>query len=221
VFATSVNFPARIPELQQGVIGNPEEQLVGDCKHFIINGKNVYFPTTGIQPTTEQAIKLSRADILRGTPENNAVAEWYMRMFGWIPADDTPSNTSESEGRLQIGFKGENEPTAIITLESGDDKNPEHQEEKKHIAFWRAFRQIAADPVGRVLLYRILIEIRRQGGGSGTVEQQVIDSWEKKRLPIKDKSDFLLEHNSSRSIIINHYRLKPVVWKTLKKRLNA
>jgi hypothetical protein len=36
--------------------------------------------------------------------------------------------------------------------------------------FWNTFRQIAENPVGRVLLYRLLIEIRRQNNGNGAQE---------------------------------------------------
>ena len=54
-----------------------------------------------------------------------------------------------------MGFDNANMPAHIIQVNAvGVPVNFEQQ-------FWQNFRQIAADPVGRVLLYRLLIEIRR------------------------------------------------------------
>jgi hypothetical protein len=66
-------------------------------------------------------------------------------MFGWIR-------------------DGSRNPKSIITL---DNVNGAQQK-----VFWNMFREIASDPVGRILLYRLLIEnYRSNDGGEGCTEK--------------------------------------------------
>ena len=71
---------------------------------------------------------------------------------------------------IPMGFDNANNPIHIIQVNVvGAPANFEQD-------FWQAFRTIAADPVGRVLLYRLLIEIRRLDnvGRNGICEGRII-----------------------------------------------
>ncbi|MDR0740654.1 MAG: hypothetical protein LBF34_03010 [Puniceicoccales bacterium] len=62
----------------------------------------------------------------------------------------------------------------------------------ERMSFMRVFRTIAANPVGRVLLYRLLIEIRRQDvANNGCCEQGIVI-----------KLAILLRRNNAREICI-------------------
>lgn len=130
----------------------------------------IYFPVNGRQPTTLDAATWSCANI--DNRKDSPITEWYMRMFGWTK--------SSEEIPLQIGFAWSartsllQSPKEIITLSDSFKTKQEDIKPKK--SFWNIFRQIAANPVGRVLLYRLLIEIRRKNEHNiGCDESQSID----------------------------------------------
>lgn len=107
-----------------------------------------------------------------------------MRMFGWTDP------TNPCDVALHMGFglphdDGSQEPCKIITLDEASMLTPnldklKLEESANEItraeAFWETFRQIAEDPVGRVLLYRLLIEIRRQKDGKGCMDNPMPSS---------------------------------------------
>lgn len=57
-----------------------------------LNDHNIYFSTDGHQPTTQEAVAWSCANI--DNRENSPITEWYMKMFGVIPFQNTgnPAN---------------------------------------------------------------------------------------------------------------------------------
>lgn len=108
----------------------------------------IYFPADGTQPTTEEAAEYSCANI--DNTEGSPITEWYMRMFGW---------TNEEYFIIRAGFDNNQTSTPIFTF---------NQNMIKHRTdFWELFKKIATNPIGRALLYRILIEIRRNTNGQG------------------------------------------------------
>jgi hypothetical protein len=146
----------------------------------------IYFPRDGHQPTTAEAVRYSCANV--DNRENSPITDWYVRAFG----GDT--GVELSQGRAapvpdpapQLGFTAAVAvaPAHIITVAGASppfDRN-----------FWQVFRAIASNPVGRVLLYRILIEIRRQNAGVGCVENSVL---------LNDA--FIQDRNNCRSISIH------------------
>lgn len=115
---------------------------------------NVYFPLDGKQPTTRDAATWSCANE-DPYKEDSPVTNWYMTMFG--------VSNMHNGGTLRVGFGKNNVPRKLITGKLSLNM----------IAFENAFKTLAANPVGRVLLYRILIEIRRIQNGNGTVEDGI------------------------------------------------
>jgi hypothetical protein len=108
---------------------------------------NIYFPTDGRQPTTPGAAVWSCANV----DANNLaspITQWYVDAFF----------------TRNFGFTSTNKITSIITA----------QAVALRPGLGNAFRAIAANPVGRVLLYRLLIEIRRQDAANeGCVEDGI------------------------------------------------
>jgi hypothetical protein len=111
----------------------------------------LFFPVDGRQPTTQEAEAWSCANV--DAKVDSPITDWYVEMFGgprvgpclkmgFLSSDGTAANRPV--------------PAAIITCDHNTMRSPDKD------AFWNTFRQIAANPVGRVLLYRLLIEIRRQ-----------------------------------------------------------
>lgn len=123
---------------------------------------NIYFPADGTQPTTEEAVKYSCANV-----EDDAITDWYMKMFGVI--DKNGGNSVSDDDYVKAGWDN---PTGaipdekrIITFDASVDStladDPNDPRISRRNLFKREFCKIASNPVGRVLLYRILIEIRR------------------------------------------------------------
>ena len=120
----------------------------------------MFFPIDGSQPRTNLTGRYSGARY--NGPNNNAVTDWWVRVFGGNAAVNAiHRGIYDRLLELQMGFDNVNNPIHIIQVNAaGAPLNFERQ-------FWQDFRQIAADPVGRVLLYRLLIEIRRLDGPGG------------------------------------------------------
>lgn len=154
-------------------------------KHFIVGERNIFFRRDGKQPTTQQAAAWSCANI-----NNNNITRWYLRMFGCTdPAFVGPGVVSVENGfaPLSAGASSPERqtPSRIITF-----TNLSPIQEKQ---FWHEFSKIASNPVGRVLLYRLLIEIRRENGGNGCEEQG----------PNVDPS-VDVQRNNARCLVVGH-----------------
>ncbi len=153
------NLPEGTPGLQPG-FRTPSEVAAGEfvCVRIPNAGCDLYFPSDGSQPTTQDAGAWSGA---RGVApaDNDAVTDWWVRVFGGDRAVELSKRCAapERDNATQMGFKANGEPTHIIRVNTGIAGTPAGFEQQ----FWQTFRTIAADPVGRVLLYRLLIEIRR------------------------------------------------------------
>lgn len=184
------------------------------------NEDSIYFPLDGEQPTTEQAVEWSCAHV--GSNQlNHPVTNWYVEMFGGPCADGRPN--------LKMGFaplnKAEKDQVQssieIITLKDSRknevddmDERPssiEDSEQKgkklnRKEAFWYTFRQIAANPVGRVLLYRLLIEIRRidnKGNGCQSIKNGIMERCLNKRNNLRN---IVIEWNDNDSHNNNRIR---------------
>lgn len=118
------------------------------------------FPQNGTQPTTQEAGLCSGARNI-GNAGDAMVTEWYVRAFGGnnavVLATDMPDII---DNNVCWGFGNRHiiQADPVIAQQ-----------------FWQAFLVIAQDPVGRVLLYRLLIEIRRldHPNGNGCCENGI------------------------------------------------
>jgi hypothetical protein len=135
--AARLAFPAGIPGYQSIVTGvNPEAQSERFV-HVRAGDTDIYFPIDGRQPTTEQAIRWSGA-----MDPDRRIAEWYLiamgvtglKSIGWaLGSTDTRALLIQVEAQGGVGYRA-------ITM---------------------SLRRIASTPVGRVLMYRIVIEACR------------------------------------------------------------
>ena len=127
---------------------------------------HIYFPYDGKQPTTSEAAKWSLATVDAGN-ENSIVTQWYQIMFGLEQTDGMTVNA---------GFQFDNQANKAPLLQFAyKGQTPLNQKDMMAFEneFRSAFKKFAANPVGRVLLYRILIEIGRIQNNMGAVEQNV------------------------------------------------
>jgi hypothetical protein len=161
-----------IPAARDGFVANTNFRNAF-VRHIFVGDVNIYFPENGSQPTTVDAARYSCANIV-----SDHVTDWYVRAFG--------GNTGVelSYGRVvpgadhspQMGFAAGGGAAHIITVNmtplvgGGGHPMPANFAQQ----FWQTFRTIASNPVGRVLLYRILIEIRRQNAGIGTCGDGIV-----------------------------------------------
>jgi hypothetical protein len=170
------------------------------CEHIIIENRgkkhDIFFPSNGIQPTTPEAVEYSCAKIEADKPDSE-ITLWYMRMFGWDKTDD--NHPDSVVDRIKAGFDKNNKTIEIITLNTKNYKLYDGicvatatNEGRK--LFWQLFRQIASASVGRVLLYRLLIEIRRA---------------DKKKVGIAESSELhAKERNQYRTVTVAYCRKK-------------
>lgn len=169
LFAAQFHLPNRTPGLQ---VGNIQKNINGNpvnCEHVTIPGTAcvLYFPINGFQPTTEEAGQYSGARFV-GQLGDDLVTDWWVRVFGGRQAVNLSYSFAYVDMENEVYMTGNHinglnvNPVHIIQMSQGVPQGFEQQ-------FWQTFRQIAADPVGRVLLYRLLIEIRRldRPGGDG------------------------------------------------------
>lgn len=140
-----------VPESQAEIRQNTDD---GGFDAAINSDGNIYFPTNGVQPTTEEAVILSCANV-DNTP-TSPVTNWYMQMFGVL---------EHSGVFLEVGLDKTNTAKKILSIDGLLSDDLHNELPKKYIsqkdAFVKNFRKIASTAVGRTLLYRILIEIRR------------------------------------------------------------
>ncbi|MDR0678272.1 MAG: hypothetical protein LBF44_01900 [Holosporaceae bacterium] len=164
VYFTVIPNPAVLPApisaaFQRAAVPNPPDP------HFA-GGFNIFFPADGHQPTTPEAVEYSCANI--DNRENSPITEWYMMMFGVIPFQN--AGTPGANDYIKAGWNNSTPHIAqqIITFNANITwtSNVTDQDDKKSISkkelFIKKFRKIASTSVGRVLLYRVLIELRRQ-----------------------------------------------------------
>lgn len=168
-------------------IFQPGEVEDGNFVHAVarnphINDNNIYFPTDGTQPTTPEAVQYSCANI--DNRENSPITDWYMKMFGVIPINHAAIVAAGGIGvpvpiYVHAGWNAAaTVAQAIMTFPAGFNgtdiiKDPDSGDlVSREDFFVQNFRRIASTSVGRVLLYRILIEIRRHntGGNVGCLE---------------------------------------------------
>ena len=114
------------------------------------SGSEILFPTDARQMSSEEVVQLSGANL-----DDGLVTKFYMAMFGLI----------KWEGEyLEMGFNELNQTCRIFDLSSLNKKTRR--------AFTTNFRKIASNSVGRTLLYRLLLEIRRTNAeGSGCTDK--------------------------------------------------
>lgn len=146
-----------------------------------LDDNNIYFPADGSQPTTPDAVNYSLANI--DNRENSPITEWYMMMFGVIPINHAAIAAAGGVGApapiyVQAGWSppapggGAINAQSIISFHASvdntmvNDPNIPGANISRRALFEREFRKIASTSVGRVLLYRILIEIRRHQSGN-------------------------------------------------------
>lgn len=184
VEATIVDFPQETPGLK-GIIrvvlpsshsSTKKEAISGNVRINIIKNKtipfseigdeftwiqvpnannaDIYFPIDGRQPTTQKAAEWSCANI--DNTLTSPITEWYMQMFGLLPNRTIVAHGSPIyvQAGWVINDKDQLEAKTIISFE-------EDPKDQIKTSFIQNFRKIASTSVGRVLLYRILIEIRR------------------------------------------------------------
>ena len=124
------------------------------CEHVIVPGTTceLFFPIDGSQPSTPDAGEWSGA---RYTGNNNAaVTDWWIRVFGGDTAIELANRRRipQRDNAITMGFdSGRN---AIHIIRAKGSLSLKWQ-------IWETFYDIASDPIGRVLLYRLFIEIRR------------------------------------------------------------
>lgn len=150
------NFVSNLPPNTIRVpLANNGDQFIWVQVPQTVEIGNLYFPVNGHQPTTPEAVIWSCANIdNRG---NSPITEWYMQMFGWH---------KDGEEAIEAGFDENNGPRPILKMNNSmyaRDSSCLSCRANSHVTeFWQTFRQIASNSVGRVLLYRLLIEIRRR-----------------------------------------------------------
>ena len=165
------DFPAGTPGIVNNIIMQIDNQGRNiNCKHIHIPNTNchLYFPIDGSQPDTTDAGLWSGARY--NDPDNNRVTDWWVRVFGGNNAVNAiHQGMNDRVLAPRMGFKVNRRNSHIIRV---DTRNTPVGFEQQ---FWRTFRDIAADPVGRVLLYRLLIEIRRSDdAGDGCCEDGIV-----------------------------------------------
>lgn len=156
--ATHFNLPAGTP-------GRQEEAETGKPALVEIGGKlyeqvvvpyttcELFFPIDGSQPEVADVGEWSGAGYV-GQDNDEAVTDWWIRVFG---------------GNRAVELSHVGQPDILPATIMGFDRygNPEHiiQVMREYTnferKFWSTFRVIASTAEGRVLLYRLLIEVRR------------------------------------------------------------
>ncbi len=185
ISAAVLDLPDNTPGLQQQEQNKSINGIAAPCKHIIVPGTkaderlfesalgvdpielekdegNIYFPCNGVQPTTEEAAEYSCANV--DNTLDSPITNWYMQMFG--------IQKYQNEF-LSLGLNLNNNPYRILDISDLSTQDPDNELPKKYAsqqdAFIQNFKEIASTSVGRTLLYRILIEIRRN---DGTIEQK-------------------------------------------------
>lgn len=145
-----------LPAATPGLI--PEGNLlVPNCVYVRIPGTtcDLYFPKDGSQPNTPSAGAWSGASHV-GRDNDDAVTDWWVRAFGGRNAVLASRDGGDPYSDPKMGFCNK-KVGHIIQIDKRFDASENFERQ-----FWQTFRQLAGNPIGRVLLYRLLIEIRRK-----------------------------------------------------------
>lgn len=112
-------------------------------------------------------------------PEGDTVTQWYCDMF-------LPDGNRQGLERIQgLAANAGLEAGTIIQYDASIADN----EEAKRL-FERAFRKIASNPVGRMLLYRLLIEIYRIDENEKPCQEKNITTYESlSQVEMKQRND--------------------------------
>ena len=152
---------------------------------------DLFFPIDGSQPRTNLAGRYSGARFV-GQPGDGLVTDWWVRVFGGDRAVDLSHGrrVPVADTAIPMGFDNANNPIHIIQVNTTPIGTPTDFEQD----FWQTFKIIAEDPVGRVLLYRLLIEIRRldNAGINGICEHgipNIVDRNDLRSVEIKHTND--------------------------------
>ncbi|MDR1366619.1 MAG: hypothetical protein LBJ13_01785 [Puniceicoccales bacterium] len=169
--AAHLDFPVETPGMCAGCVdctqnpppllstrGAPLAGAVQIFEHFTLQDStaanaDIYFPMNGNQPTTPEAARWSCANVDANNP-GSSITQWYVDAFF----------------AERFGFAANVAPLTVRPIVS-------IQNNVIQASFDGAFLTMAANPVGRVLLYRLLIEIRRQvmgGNGYGWCERLTV-----------------------------------------------
>ena len=166
--STEFNFPSWVP----GVTDKVSVQHGIKCKEVIVPGTecHLYFPVDGSQPITEYAGEWSGARDIEEVVLDN-VALWWVGAFGGKDAVEVVLDTYKIPVEGQIAGYGEGK---IMKVDGFNAFTEKQHLEKLETVIWSCFYNIAVNPVGRSLLYRLLIEIGRvNGAGNKCCEKGV------------------------------------------------
>ena len=159
------HLPAGTPGLRDTTQQIDTQHTRVDCERVVIENPIthatyvLFFPTNGYQPSTSNAGEWSGARY-----NDDCITDWWVRVFGGNRAVNLSRlGAPDTLLERQMGFDTGGVATHIIQVNTTIAGTPADFERQ----FWRTFRNIAADSVGRVLLYRLLIEIRRTNGPNG------------------------------------------------------
>lgn len=170
----------------------PDQQITGIDVIVKIPGTNyvLKFPKDGSQPTTKDAVKNACANV--ECQETSKVTRFYLQLFGLVVIN--------SNGEyIKLGFDEERKlSTRIIELDDSFGNTCE-QETNNRAMFYRAFRKLASTSVGRTLLYRLLIEIRRNKNGQGCLSKDIRDN---KGTQYSDLQQVLKDRDMCRNVKI-------------------
>lgn len=170
------------------IVPNTPAANLNDLADQLVAPGNIYFPVNGVQPTTPEAVEYSCANV--DNREDSPITEWYMQMFGVIPVNRANVDVAHVEQNVpypiyvRAGWiNNANLGTQrIISFDATVNEIQEHDPSmpgmkiSRQNLFKREFRKIASTSVGRTLLYRILIEVRRHlPDGSGCFETENIN----------------------------------------------
>jgi hypothetical protein len=168
-----------------GAPGPAAFQNAGVAGHIApdLANHNIYFPADGSQPTPQEVAMYSCANVESGDI-NSAITNWYVEMFGGpvggagaqIPNGAVVPNGAGNP--IQAGF-GANAAAPIAILHMDNNMSTQGSVGGMSHAhdFWQIFRRIASQLLGRALLYRILIEIRRTAGNQHCFQSKVVRTY--------------------------------------------
>ena len=149
------------------------------------SGSEILFPTDGRQMSSEEVVQLSGANL-----EDGLVTKFYMAMFGVIKWD---------EKYLEMGFNERNQAYRIFDLSRLDKKTRQ--------AFTTNFRKIASNSVGRTLLYRLLLEIRRtNAGGNGCIDDALNISLASKDVKFRNNARMITLEKADEENSFSYYK---------------
>ncbi len=123
------------------------------AEHACSADGNIYFPADGTQPTAKEVAEYSCANI--DNRADSPITKWYMQVFGVI--DKNGRNSTNDNDYIKAGYNHKSED--IVPIFTFPDDN--HCE-----SFIKIFKMVAKTSLGRSLLYRIIIEIRRRNANN-------------------------------------------------------